>query len=517
MPQEITHRAATTVQSTPFEIGAPLTSRTLFWRARYLRKSANLHHLPFLFWLIDVVRPRGFVELGLSDGVTYFAGCQALDKLDIDTRAQGIAFQEPGAGDSDRIPEDIRAYNDAQYMEFSRLSGRFEASGEAMKRAAASFADKSIDLLHVNLDLDQDMIASLNNDWTRKLSDRSVVLFSAPRTRFATGPARDFLDGIAARYPNTTLEAGDGMLVVLFGARRAERLVQLCDLKLGMSGYTEVHQVFRRLGASSYFECLVAEEQARATQADAKTREAEAALDQQKAELDTRQQTIDELRVAYDERSRQAATFQSELFDLQKEHDTMAAQDGERQTELETLRARVETLMREAELRENARKQAEQEVANLRAKAMEGEQRLREVEALRSQSNERQVALQAALQEKAGLQASLSKLQGEAEAQVGEPHGASVEELDALTARLEADRQAFEETRQELARARLALREVQADAEGVRNALTAWEARAKDAERYNKELLASTSWKVTAPVRGVLGGLRRRPSEDRSS
>lgn len=64
----------------------------LLRRARYLEDSPFLHHLPFLFWLIDILRPRSIAQVGALDPVAYFAICQAMDKLNVEGHSFGIKF-----------------------------------------------------------------------------------------------------------------------------------------------------------------------------------------------------------------------------------------------------------------------------------------------------------------------------------------------------------------------------------------------------------------------------------------
>ncbi|MBR7538681.1 hypothetical protein KC221_21010, partial [Mycobacterium tuberculosis] len=62
-------------------------SRASFWPVNNIvAESAWLEHGPFAFWLIDALRPRTFVELGTHGGFSYFAFCQAVQRLEINTR-----------------------------------------------------------------------------------------------------------------------------------------------------------------------------------------------------------------------------------------------------------------------------------------------------------------------------------------------------------------------------------------------------------------------------------------------
>ena len=68
------------------------------WRPRDGRPSAELGHVPFLFWLVDALRPRGCVLLGLGRGVACHALCQAAERLDHEIAV--TAFAAPGEAEA---------------------------------------------------------------------------------------------------------------------------------------------------------------------------------------------------------------------------------------------------------------------------------------------------------------------------------------------------------------------------------------------------------------------------------
>ena len=53
-------------------------------------ESAWLEHAPFAFWLTAALRPRTVVELGVHRGFSYFAFCQAVQRLALDTRCFAV-------------------------------------------------------------------------------------------------------------------------------------------------------------------------------------------------------------------------------------------------------------------------------------------------------------------------------------------------------------------------------------------------------------------------------------------
>jgi tetratricopeptide (TPR) repeat protein len=71
--------------------GDPLAA---LWRPRDARPGAELGHVPFLFWLVDALRPRSCVMLGLGRGVACHALAQAAERLRLDLDL--VAFARPG-------------------------------------------------------------------------------------------------------------------------------------------------------------------------------------------------------------------------------------------------------------------------------------------------------------------------------------------------------------------------------------------------------------------------------------
>src|SRR5258708_4194521 len=99
------------------------TSSASFWLPDLMVASAWLEHAPFAFWLVDALRPSSIVELGVHHGFSYFAFCQAVQRLEI--KAQCVAI-DTWRGDSqagfygDDVYERVNTHNQ-RFEGFSRL------------------------------------------------------------------------------------------------------------------------------------------------------------------------------------------------------------------------------------------------------------------------------------------------------------------------------------------------------------------------------------------------------------
>src|SRR5262249_16495763 len=104
-------------------------------------------HLPFAMFMIDLARPRVFVELGTHWGDWYCAFCQAVAELQLPTRCYAVdTWQgDPQTGlYGPEVLDNLRTHHDPLYGSFSRLIQT------TFDEAVGHFADGDIDLLHID-------------------------------------------------------------------------------------------------------------------------------------------------------------------------------------------------------------------------------------------------------------------------------------------------------------------------------------------------------------------------------
>ena len=130
--------------------------------------------------------------------------------------------------------------------------------------AAASFADKSIDLLHIDGTHTYEAVSNDFHTWFEKLSDRAVVLFHDVNVNVEnTGPAsvhfgvRKFFDSMKDAYPHFEFLHCWGLGVLIVGKQAPAEVMEL----VALARAPEFAAYFKQKGAivSKQFESMAVE------------------------------------------------------------------------------------------------------------------------------------------------------------------------------------------------------------------------------------------------------------------
>ncbi len=213
---------------------APLFRFSMFWTPEREAPSVWVEHVPFAFWIVDVLRPRRIVELGTHNGVSYSAMCQAVKRLGLATSCYAIDNwqEDPHAGFyGEEVYRDLAAFHDQRYGAFSQLVR------STFDEALHGFEDGSIDLLHIDGLHTYDAVRHDYESWLPKLAANAVVLFHDASVRERDFGIFQFWSEITADRLHFSFAHGHGLgvlglgrdypdgLRVLFGANENSRLV----------------------------------------------------------------------------------------------------------------------------------------------------------------------------------------------------------------------------------------------------------------------------------------------------
>jgi len=143
-------------------------SRVKFWAF-----SSWCELIPVMNALFVALRPRRYVELGVHNGMSFFAACQVSERLNTNTECVAVdswvGDEHAGFHDT-RTFDDFRAYIGKTYPNQQYIQSYFAA-------ACGCFEDGSVDLLHIDGLHTYEAVKEDFETWLPKMSSCGVIIF----------------------------------------------------------------------------------------------------------------------------------------------------------------------------------------------------------------------------------------------------------------------------------------------------------------------------------------------------
>ena len=297
-----------------------------FWSPDYICQSGWIEHAPFAFWICDALRPRRFVELGTHYGYSYFAFCQAIERLALGTAAYAVDTwqgDEHAGYYDENVFNAVAQQNAEKYANFSQLIR--SSFDEALQR----FEDRSIDLLHID---GRHFYSDVKHDfetWRPKLSDNAIVLFHDTSVREREFGVWQLFEELSGHYPAFQFFHGNGLGILATGEAPAalsplfeasdQDAEQIRAVYAGLGSAISVRllqgQLAERETQLIQRETQLIQRDARLAEQNAQLIEKEAWLEEQTVQIIERDGRLEELNAQLAERSTQLAERTGQLHE----------------------------------------------------------------------------------------------------------------------------------------------------------------------------------------------------------
>jgi glycosyltransferase involved in cell wall biosynthesis len=200
---------------------------SLFWTpSRIGSMSAWWGHVPFAHWLISSLQPGIMVELGTHNGVSFAAFCEAMHRNRLSGRCYAV---DTWQGDDqagwygEEVFQNLAAFIQPRYAAFAELLRM------RFDEALPYFADSSVDLLHIDGLHTYQAVRHDFESWLPKLSARGVVLFHDINVRERDFGVWRLWDELRERYPTFEFLHAHGLGIAAVGPETPRVVLDLCE------------------------------------------------------------------------------------------------------------------------------------------------------------------------------------------------------------------------------------------------------------------------------------------------
>lgn len=211
-------------------------------------------HIPFMFCLMNFMRPHKYVELGTHYGASFFAVCQAIEEFKINCLPVAIDLW---LGD-----EHTGYYGEEVYRAFNWVhQNTFGNCGLVLRKdfteASSQFEDKSIDLIHIDGLHTYEAVKNDYETWLPKVSGNGVMLFHDTGVRERGFGVWQLWDEIKNNHASFNFTHTHGLGIIALGCVETNPVVALLEAVNGSKqAKLSFESFFRLIGELSVREAL---------------------------------------------------------------------------------------------------------------------------------------------------------------------------------------------------------------------------------------------------------------------
>ncbi|MDM7255900.1 MAG: hypothetical protein P3W90_004325 [Paracoccus sp. (in: a-proteobacteria)] len=350
---------------------------------------------------------------------------------------------------------------------------------------------RNLDLLFIDLDQIADDSAADLDLWLSQLKADATLILHGTRDLARPSESRLLLTHRIGQMRQIRMGMGRGLTVLPLG-KLTPRMQTLIDNCTDGAVPANIERIFQRLGQG-----LVAT--AENKRLGGSLTKAKATLGDQKSRLESLREELEEIRRNYSDRNRYASDLQAKLFDLN--------------AAIESARTDKEAALAQARSEATAALDAERRAASAKfSEASDDFQK--KIDAAIRERDDALAAVQAERDTRFAETAALTRMVEDYRKKID----AAIRERDDALAAVQAEREArFAETAAltrilEDHRKRADRPDTLARHEDAKREIKKLKARAVAAEKAAAEILSSTSWRITKPMRSLKDTFRRRPT-----
>lgn len=187
------------------------------------KPSSWVEHIPFAFFLIEALKPKIFLELGTHNGNSYFAFCQTINELNLNSKAFAVDLwkgDEHAGYYGNEVFDYVNSINEQNFSNFSILLKM--SFDDALKE----FKNESIDLLHIDGYHTYEAVKHDFESWLPKMSKKGVIILHDTKVLERSFGVWKFMDEIKDNYISFEFDHGYGLGIICVGSSVNESFIK---------------------------------------------------------------------------------------------------------------------------------------------------------------------------------------------------------------------------------------------------------------------------------------------------